>query len=196
MLNSRLNWPHMLRRLVHINLCWSGILYYFIFPLGFFGLSREFWVSLTVFCILGFEFFRLKRKYLVFGQRIYEQNQISAAAWGAFAIGIILLFVPHEGIHGSAIALPLIFSLSFIDPLLGELRGFDYPRWLILLIGLLGLYLIWVWSYFYLLTQITLSFLLPPIILFSEWFKVSGIDDNATMLLIPFICILFIRLLI
>ena len=63
------------------------------------------------------EALRLKLGFTVFGQRVYESKQVSALAWGALAIGLVFLVVPTK-----AYAYPLILTLTFGDPFMGELR--------------------------------------------------------------------------
>ena len=46
-----------------------------------------------------------------------KSQQVSALAWGALAIGLVFLITPTK-----AYAYPLILTLTFGDPFMGELR--------------------------------------------------------------------------
>ena len=110
---------HILRRGVHLSMAAIPYLY---FSHGE-SVASAFSVELpqvvagVVLIALILEGLRLKMGLTVFGQRDYEAKQISALAWGAVGVGFVLLLVPHE-----AYAWPLIASLAFGDPLMGELR--------------------------------------------------------------------------
>ena len=110
---------HIFRRAFHISM--------FLIPIAYFEIGESFSESLgltlaevvsTVILIAIFgEALRLKFSFTIFGQREYEANQVSALAWGGFAVGMVLLLVPVK-----QYAYPLIFSLAFGDPFMGEIR--------------------------------------------------------------------------
>jgi small-conductance mechanosensitive channel len=66
--------------------------------------------------ILIFEALRLYFGWPIIGIRDYEYDRFSAAAWAALAMVVTLLFFPL------ALAAPAIIGMSFVDPLIGELR--------------------------------------------------------------------------
>ena len=104
---------HIFRRIFHISM--------FIIPYIYFEFGNEVAerigytlpevVSLVIIVAIFGEALRLKFGLTVFGQREYEANQVSALAWGGFAVGMVLLLAPTK-----EYAYPLIFSLSFGDP--------------------------------------------------------------------------------
>ena len=110
---------HIFRRIFHLSM--------FFIPIVYFEYGMDFadYVDLTlhevvsaivIIAAIG-EGIRLKLGFTVFGQRDYESGQVSALAWGALGIGLVLLVVPTK-----EYAYPLIFSLTFGDPFMGEIR--------------------------------------------------------------------------
>ena len=143
--------------------------------------------SVVLFALVA-ESVRLKFEITIFGQRDYEAKQISALAWGAFGIGMVLLLVPYE-----AYAYPLILSLSFGDPLMGELRRKGIESRNVMAISTVVILVIWLLCSFQFGTPLLISFLLAPICMISEWPRLRYIDDNATMLLIPLAMVLLLE---
>ncbi|MGB0727673.1 MAG: hypothetical protein ACPGR0_05175, partial [Candidatus Poseidoniaceae archaeon] len=114
-------WGHVLRRGVHLGMVAIPWVYYehaadLADRVGL--SSAEQFASALVFLLIVAEAVRLRTGITVFGQRDYEATQVSALAWGALAIGVVLLTL-HD--HPE-LGYPLIFSLAIGDPLLGELR--------------------------------------------------------------------------
>ena len=145
-------------------------------------------VAGVVFLALVLEGVRLRMGLTVFGQRDYEAHQISALAWGAVGVGFVLLLVPHE-----AYAWPLIATLSFGDPLMGEMRRNDMENRQVMLYATLLIFVIWVVSSLLFGTPMWMAFLLAPVSMLAEWPRLTYIDDNATMLLIPLALVLLIE---
>ena len=110
---------HIFRRFFHLAM--------FIIPVLYFeygedvaekvGMTLDEVVATFVLVAVIGELIRLKLGFTVFGQREYESKQVSALAWGALAIGLVLLITPTK-----EYAYPLIFTLTFGDPFMGELR--------------------------------------------------------------------------
>ena len=110
---------HIFRRIFHLSM--------FFIPIVYFEYGMDFadYVDLTLHEVVSViviiaaigEGIRLKLGFTVFGQRDYESGQVSALAWGALGIGLVLLLVPTK-----EYAYPLIFSLTFGDPFMGEIR--------------------------------------------------------------------------
>ena len=145
-------------------------------------------VAGVVLLALVLEGLRLRMGLTVFGQRDYEANQVSALAWGAVGVGFVLLLVPHE-----AYAWPLIASLSFGDPLMGELRRKGVEDRQVMIYATLFLLLIWLASSVLFGTPTWMAFLLAPVCMLAEWPRLTYIDDNATMLLIPLALVLLLE---
>ena len=181
---------HLLRRGIHLSMIGIPYLY---FSHGesvaeAIGVSLAQVVAGVVLIALVLEGIRLKIGLTVFGQRDYEANQVSALAWGAVGIGFVLLLVPEE-----AYAWPLIASLALGDPLMGELRRKDIPDRQVMICATLLILAIWLVAVVQFGTPIWLAILLAPVCMISEWPRLTYIDDNATMLLIPLALVLLLE---
>ena len=131
---------HLLRRGIHLGMSFIPVLY---FQFGEdvadkVSLSLAQVVSVVILVAIVGEALRLKFGVTIIGQRAYEAKQVSALAWGAIAIGMVLLLAPEK-----AYAYPLILSLSLGDPLLGEMRRKDFSVSAVIWAGTLGVGLIW-----------------------------------------------------
>jgi len=181
---------HLLRRGIHLSMIGIPYLY---FSHGesvaeAIGVSLPQVVAGVVLIALLLEGVRLKIGLTVFGQRDYEANQVSALAWGAVGIGFVLLLVPEE-----AYAWPLIASLALGDPLMGELRRKEIPDRQVMIYATLLILAIWLVAVVQFGTPIWLAILLAPVCMISEWPRLTYIDDNATMLLIPLALVLLLE---
>jgi hypothetical protein len=145
------------------------------------SLSEMQLVSVLVLALVLAEAVRLKLGITIFGQRDYESKQVSALAWGAFAVGMTFMTLAEY----PELVWPLILSLSLGDPFLGELRrkGLDSRR--VFIIGSIFISLIWLGSWHFIETPILFALLMGPLCVAAEWPRLRWIDDNATMLLIP-----------
>jgi hypothetical protein len=181
---------HLLRRGIHLSMAGLPFVYFA------YGEQVAEWVSLTLdqvvagvllLAIVG-EGLRLKLGLTIFGQREYEAKQVSALAWGAIGVGFVFLLTPHE-----AYAWPLILSLSLGDPFMGELRrkGLDAAKVMMYATGLL--LVIWLACSMAFGTPIWMALLLAPVCMLAEWPRLTYIDDNATMLLIPLALVLLLE---
>ena len=191
---------HVFRRVIHISMMILPIIYYwyghrigeFFTHLSGIETTRETVVLIALSLLVIVELGRLFLGIAIFGQRTYEKKQISALAWGGISICLCFLFAPLGGYKEAYIGLPIIFTISIVDPLLGETRKmFDSVK-LIISIALLAGILIWVLSSIFLETPWWLSLIMPPLAIASEWPSLKYIDDNATMILIPLIASLLL----
>lgn len=178
---------HILRRSIHLSM---ALLPWIYFSHGdeiahLLSLTLDQVVAAVIITILVAETVRLKFGVTIFGQRDYEAKQVSALAWGAFAIGFVFLLAPQK-----AYAYPLILSLSLGDPLMGELRRMGMTSKQVMSIATLFLLAIWIGSTLKFGTPIWMSILLAPTCMIAEWPRLRYIDDNATMILIPLALIL------
>ena len=181
---------HLLRRGVHLSMIGIPYLY---FQHGAsvadaLGMELNQVVAGVVLFAMVLEGFRLRLGLTVFGQRDYEAHQISALAWGAVGVGFVLLLVPHE-----AYAWPLIASLSLGDPLMGEMRRKGLGSAQVMVYATLLILVIWVVSSLQFGTPMWMAFLLAPVCMLAEWPRLTYIDDNATMLLIPLALVLLLE---
>ncbi len=174
---------YWLRRVVHLGLAIIPLLYYH------FGQPRRLVVWLVVASVV-IELLRLSLKITVWGHRDYERKQISSFAWGLFALGLVLIFSPS-----AAVAIPIIWSCAFVDPLLGELRCFHCSSLLVSVVGLMVLLLIWWGAAFWLGTAWWYALIMAPIILLVERPNFKWVDDNALMQLVPLVIVLIIEIL-
>ena len=138
-------------------------------------------VSLLTLILVFGEAIRLKLGITIFGQRDYESHQVSALAWGGFAVGLTFLILPES----PELVWPLILSLSLGDPFLGEIRRKGLESKSVFLWGAIFIALIWVACFYRLDTPIWMALVMGPLCVASEWPRLRWIDDNATMLLIP-----------
>ena len=181
---------HLLRRGIHLGMSFIPVLYFQFGEdvAGKVSLSLAQVVSVVILVAIVGEALRLKFGVTIIGQRAYEAKQVSALAWGAIAIGMVLLLAPEK-----AYAYPLILSLSLGDPLLGEMRRKDFSVSSVIWAGTLGVGLIWAACAFWVDTPWLLVALMGPICVAAEWPRLRYIDDNATMLLIPLAVVLILE---
>ena len=181
---------HIFRRIFHISM--------FLIPIAYFEVGESFSESLgltlpevvsTVILIAIFgEALRLKFSFTIFGQREYEANQVSALAWGGLAIGMVLLLVPVK-----EYAYPLILSLAFGDPFMGEIRRRGAETKQVIISSIVFISVIWLVCWYLFCIPWWLAFIFAPICAFAEMPRLRYIDDNATMLLIPLAGILILE---
>lgn len=181
---------HIFRRVIHLSMAAIPLLY---FSIGEDVASKvnmdldQVVASVVLFALVA-ESLRLRYGITIFGQRDYEAKQVSALAWGAFGIGMVLLLAPHE-----AYAYPLIVSLAFGDPLMGELRRKGIATRQVMVISTGVILAIWLVSSLQFDTPLWIALLLAPVCMIAEWPRLRYIDDNATMLLIPLAMVLLLE---
>jgi hypothetical protein len=180
---------HVLRRLFHLSMAFiPWIFYRHGEALGVeLAISKERFVSLVLLTLIIGESLRLKLGFVVFGQRQYEATQVSALAWGGLSVGIVLLMF-EEAKYGY----PLIFSLTFIDPLLGEARRIGLGKTKVNIVGVVGAAAVWLLCWYLFATPLLLVAIMAPLVVAAESPRLKWIDDNATMLLIPAAALLII----
>jgi len=194
---------HMFRRFCHIAIsCLSPLLFYSLPTVSetILGMDTERTplrlVSILAAINLAFELVRLQLGMLIFGQRAYERNILSAQFWGAMGICLVLLASPNSpGFVGEAgvfqhriwIGGPILWSMGIVDPFLGELKNRRFSLMDRSLLGCLLCSSIFVACTLKGLgTPWWFSLVYPPIIVFSEF--AGGcvrIDDNGLMLIVP-----------
>lgn len=184
-------WGHVLRRAVHLAMVAIPFVYYehaaaIASRVGLEGAEQV--ASALVLLLILAEAVRLRTGITVFGQRDYEATQVSALAWGALGIGVVLLTL-HD--HPE-LGYPLIFSLAIGDPLLGELRRAGKSNRTASMWSSVALIGVWGGCAVVLGTPWALVPVLPFICVASEWPRLRWIDDNATMLFIPLLAVLLV----
>ena len=101
---------------------------------------------------------------------------------------MVLLLAPAK-----EYAYPLIFSLSFGDPFMGELRRKGFQTKEVVIFSTIFLIALWLTCWYLFATPWWLAFIFAPLCVFSEMPRLRYIDDNATMLLIPLAGILILE---
>ena len=182
---------HIFRRLFHMSMAAIPWAYYVH------GESIADLVSLTPLQVVAsigitaiiLESLRMKTGFLIVGQREYEKHQTSALAWGAVSIALtIIALSPWEGsgdTHAGWLTVPIILSLTFGDPAMGEARRMGVDNKSVYAIGTIICWLIWLGCGYFLGTPYWMAILMGPLTMTAELPKLKWIDDNATMLLIP-----------
>lgn len=190
---------HFFRRFTHVIMALIPIIY---FTRGeqisdVFSLTPSEFVMFACFILIFLEMIRLYFGIIIVGQREYEAKQISALAWGAFAVCLALLLSPEsdssEGMMSGIYAAPLIWGLTFVDPIMGEIKRSKSGLKAAIIGGLIASYIIWLGSSYMLGTPILASIILAPLTVLGELPSVKWIDDNATMILLPLTILLIIE---
>ena len=184
------DYGHIFRRLIHVSMALIPVLYYVYGEeiSSQLSLAPQEFVSLTCVTILLVEAIRLKSGIVIVGQREYEASQISAMAWGTFAVSISLLMAPtmgRDGIQAGVFGIPIILGLCIVDPVMGEVKRRTSGLRAAILVGGAVSYGIWMSCTLYLDTPLIATALLAPLTVIGELPRTNVIDDNATMVLIP-----------
>tara|TARA_Y100001960_G_scaffold327202_1_gene413040 strand:- start:2017 stop:2679 length:663 start_codon:yes stop_codon:yes gene_type:complete len=189
---------HAFRRATHVSMAAIPYLYYVhgeaiasSLTLDTLG-PREF---VSAFCILllAVEAIRLRTGIVIVGQREYESNQISALAWGSVGVALAILIAPTEGKDGLQLegmeaglyGAPLIMGMTFVDPVMGEVKRIKKDLKIAIIAGMVVSYSVWLCCYFWLGTDFLAAILLAPLTVAGEIPSNNLIDDNATMVLFP-----------
>ena len=190
---------HFFRRFTHVIMALIPVLY---FTKGeqisdLFSLTSSQFVMFACFILILLEMIRLYFGIIIVGQREYEAKQISALAWGAFAVCLALLLSPEsnssEGMKSGIYAAPLIWGLTFVDPIMGEIKRSKKGLKAAIIGGLIISYIIWFSCSYLLGTPVLASMILAPLTVLGELPSVKWIDDNATMVLLPLTILLLIE---
>ena len=181
---------HIFRRMFHLAMSLIPLVYYeFGEKLAdYLSIDTMQLVSAITIIIVFSEAARLKLGITIFGQRDYESRQVSALAWGGFAVGITFLTLPDS----PELVWPLILSLSLGDPFLGELRRKGFDSRPVFIYGSIFLAMVWIGCFMVVDTPIWLAFVMAPMCVAAEWPRLRWIDDNATMLLIPLAAVIML----
>jgi hypothetical protein len=189
---------HIFRRFFHMSMAAIPWLYYVHGEAlaNIASLTPTQFVSLFGVSAIILEAFRMKFGILIVGQREYEKHQTSALAWGAVSIALTLVALsPWEGsgdTHAGWLTIPIILSLTFGDPAMGEARRMGMDNRMVYAIGTFICGLIWLGCGYFLGTPYWMALLMGPLTMAAELPKLKWIDDNATMLLIPVAAVLMI----
>ena len=189
---------HIFRRIFHMSMAAIPWLYYVNGEAiaNIVSLTPIQFAALFGIAAIIMESLRMKFGIIIVGQREYEKHQISALAWGAVSIVLtIVALSPWEGsgdIHAGWLATPIILSLTFGDPAMGEARRKGFDNRTVYAIGTIICGLIWLACGYFLGTPYWMAVLMGPLTMVAELPKLKWIDDNATMILIPLATVLLI----
>ena len=180
---------HAFRRFTHVSMTAIPFVFY-LYGQDFadiVSLDDKQLVSAICMLILFAELIRIRLGIVIFGQREYEADQISALAWGGLAVSLALLLAPGEGegLEAGVYGIPLIVGLTLVDPIMGEIKRIKQDLKLAIYVGLVVSYAVWLGCHFWLGTDIMAAILLAPLTVLGELPKTKDIDDNATMILFP-----------
>tara|TARA_B100000470_G_scaffold171256_1_gene135636 strand:+ start:269 stop:904 length:636 start_codon:yes stop_codon:yes gene_type:complete len=188
---------HWFRRLTHVGMCVIPFAYH-LWGDSIAGkvsmTPSDFVIAVAVFFIV-IEVIRIKFGIIIVGQREYEAKQVSALAWGAVAVCLTLILAPQEGegLEAGKYTIPIICGLTFVDPIMGEVKRAKMGMQSAVLVGLAVSYTIWMGSVALFSTPFLVAVLLAPLTVAGEVPRVSWIDDNATMILFPLIALLLLH---
>ncbi|ETO25082.1 hypothetical protein RFI_12062 [Reticulomyxa filosa] len=200
---------HIVRRVYHVTVFalipWI-FFWYFHSICESIGINVSKALSIVILVQIVLEAVRIKYGVIIFGQREYERKQVCAQAWGTISTCIVLMLAyprafsikpmfTSSTLHSknnsktyacyAQIALPIIWGLGFGDPLIGELKRLGVSLKLRSAIAILVLMVIYLIAFLWCGTPFWLMFILPPIAVAAEYPKLTFIDDNAMMLLVP-----------
>ena len=179
---------HWYRRLLHVSMGITPFMFYWWGDAigGSINVTERQFVTLVALLIGVAEFIRLRFSITVFGQRAYEAKQVSALAWGGLAVSLTFLIAPTDGgTHVAAFGLPIIWTLSFGDPVMGEVRRAGLGDRHALVAGIAVAAIVWTTAALWLGTPWWLVPLMAPLSAVAETPRLPWIDDNATMVFIP-----------
>jgi len=180
---------HAFRRFTHVSMTVIPFIYYLYGQdvADIISIEAKQLVSIVCILIILTEILRLRFGIVIFGQREYEAEQISALAWGGLAVSLALLLAPGEGdgLEAGVYGIPLIVGLTLVDPVMGEIKRTKQDLRMAIYVGLVVSYFVWLGCHFWLGTDIVAAILLAPLTVLGELPKTKDIDDNATMILFP-----------
>jgi hypothetical protein len=200
--------PHVFRRFYHIGIftTFSFLYYFYGIDLGIrVGFAAPKVLAIAAFLQILVEIIRIRRRFVCFGFRSYEADQVSAQAWGTIGACLVLIAAPQRrpGVAGqtfaerAVIGMPILWTLAIIDPLIGELKahgvigslfrpGRGFSVWQRSIIAIIVTWAIW--SSIGAVTGEAIWWLVAvmgPVSVAAEYPKLLFIDDNAMMELVP-----------
>lgn len=188
---------HWFRRLTHVGMCVIPFAYHLWGDsiAGKVSMTPSDFVIAVAALFIVIEVIRIKFGIIIVGQREYEAKQVSALAWGAVAVCLTLILAPQEGegLEAGKYTIPIICGLTFVDPIMGEVKRAKMGMQSAVLVGLAVSYTIWMGSVALFSTPFLVAVLLAPLTVAGEVPRVSWIDDNATMILFPLIALLLLH---
>lgn len=178
---------HVFRRIFHVlTFTFVPIIYSRYTHLQVFSFRLK--MDALMFFVLGLvmilEFIRIKCRCVVFAMRDYEENQLSALAWGAISLVLALSLSPS-----SAIAYALCFSAAVVDPMVGEMKR-KRPLHVVYTAASAVSLLVWGLSAFYFGFSYWLALICGLLTVLAEYPQIPYLDDNFLMIVIPLVFVL------
>jgi hypothetical protein len=177
-----MDYGHIFRRLFHI--CGPLVLVYYIMPSTFLWIPKNGLVLLTLAGLLIIEVVRLYTGKIFFGLRDYEKGQLSAYTWAGIGVTIGFFFFP------SAFVICSVAGLSWVDPLIGEMRTRDkmtyYPALPLCIYFFIVVACLMLVSEIIIASVLVLGIVGSMTAIAVEQLKLP-IDDDFLMLIIPLI---------
>ena len=93
--------------------------------------------------------------------------------------------------HAGWLVYPIIFCLAFGDPSMGEARRMGLNKEQVYAIGTIVCAICWLVCGYLFGTPYWMAIFMAPLTMAAELPKLRWIDDNATMVLIPLVAVLF-----
>ena len=178
---------HLLRRCIHVLMLLIPIAYYYWGDLiyHYFNHAKVELVLIILVIVIAAEMLRMKKRYLIFGQRSHEATHISSFAWGAMAMAVVLLLVPNP-----IYAIPVVAGCAVGDPLIGALK-YRLPGYVARIIAFVVIAFIWWVCGHYMLFPVWFPAVIALVTVLVEWPNLVWIDDKALMQLVPLFILLF-----
>lgn len=172
---------HLLRRGIHLLMILIPIAYHYWGELLFHLFNRPKCeiILIVLVIVITAELLRIKKQYLIIGQRSHEATHISSFAWGAMAMACVLLLVPN-----SLYAIPIVAGCAVGDPLIGALK-YRLPWYMVRLIACVVIGFIWWICSHFMPLPVWFPWVISLMTVLVEWPNLSWIDDNALMQLVP-----------
>jgi dolichol kinase len=184
--------PHWFRRVFHT--FGASFLLYYMLPnnLDWINLLK-FWipVALIIFIFI-LEYLRISGRVSsnhFFGLRLYEKKRISSYLYFGVAVFILLLFFPQQ------IAIPCILCASIADPIMGEVRQ-RFGEKKVYVVGFLicMLFFLVTWYTADVWVVLMASTIGPVGAVIGETKKISWLDDDFMIQMVPAVLLLIILL--
>lgn len=178
---------HYARRGIHFSIFAIALLFYlYILP----RVENSFILLMVligaIVFIVALDFIRIHFHLIFFGQRKHEADNFSSFAWTMCALFIVFsLASPKFG-------LPIVASVAFVDPVLGELRA-RFNRSLAASVGFIIALSIWLYAAYLFHFVWWYAPIIAAVIILVEYPRLRWIDDNALMLLVPLPLVLLLH---
>lgn len=177
---------YLLRRGVH--LCGPVLLLYYAFPSTLWGIDKRWLLLAGIAVILLFELGRLARHWQFAGLRNYERTQLAAYAWATIGFGFAFPLFPLY------LVAPVLVGLSWVDPLIGELRARTrlrelYPVLPAIVYLDIALWTLALWSPYGYWEIVLLALLATAVALLAERPHLRYVDDDFRMFVAPLVAL-------